>query len=148
MQAIPQRVTDRALSNVAPGDGGCVLSLYSTGSHGYAQIGWHDETGRRTMTLVHRIAYMALVGPIPDGMTIDHICRTRKCLNPEHLRLLSNQENASDNGQVRTNPISDRICKRHGVPKAISTRGRWPRYYCRQCAAEYKRHRRHAGLLS
>ena len=33
----------------------------------------------------HRFAYESLVGPIPAGMQIDHLCRVRRCVNPEHL---------------------------------------------------------------
>ena len=94
---IPQRVIDRVLSRVRDTADGCVETNYSTGSHGYGQIGWHDED-RRRMALTHRVAWIAKNGPIPEGMTVDHICRNRKCLNVEHLRLLTNSENASDNG--------------------------------------------------
>lgn len=50
------------------------------------------------MVLAHRVAYQALVGPIPAGMTVDHTCHNRICCNPAHLRLLTNAENARDNG--------------------------------------------------
>jgi HNH endonuclease len=53
------------------------------------------------MVLAHRVAFSLWVGPIPEGMTVDHICRNRKCQNPNHLRLLSNLDNARDNGQSR-----------------------------------------------
>ena len=41
----------------------------------------------------HRLSYILFVGDIPKGMTIDHICRNRKCVNPNHLRVLSYKEN-------------------------------------------------------
>lgn len=43
--------------------------------------------------LVHRVAYEMLVGPIPDGMHIDHICHNRKCVRPEHLRPVTQKQN-------------------------------------------------------
>jgi hypothetical protein len=95
---IPQRVALRALNRCVQGTGGCKLSTYSTGSHGYAQIGWQDDY-ERTVTTAHRAAWVAANGrQIPDGMTVDHICHVRPCVNPEHLRLLPNVENARDNG--------------------------------------------------
>lgn len=97
--AIPPRVVARLLGKVEQA-GGCIVSTYSTGSHGYSQIGWHDA-GRRTMALGHRVAWEAANGPIPEGMTIDHVCRNRRCINVDHLRLLTNVENARDNGMAR-----------------------------------------------
>ena len=92
----PQRVIDRATSKftVDPSTG-CHISEYSIGSHGYPQIGWWDSSlGKSHMVLVHRVAWEAKFGPIEDGMTVDHMCKQRRCCNVEHLRLLSNYENA------------------------------------------------------
>lgn len=49
---------------------------------------WHGKD-----VLVHRKVYELLVGPIPDGMTIDHLCRNRKCCNPDHLEVVTMREN-------------------------------------------------------
>ena len=43
-------------------------------------------------SLAHRIAYHNLVGPIPEGMTIDHICHNTACVNVDHLRLATDKE--------------------------------------------------------
>lgn len=45
------------------------------------------------MVPAHRVAYELLVAPIPDGLHIDHLCRVRTCVNPEHLEPVTNQEN-------------------------------------------------------
>ena len=42
----------------------------------------------------HRFAYEELVGPIPSGLMIDHLCRVRGCVNPAHMDVVTNQENA------------------------------------------------------
>ena len=46
------------------------------------------------MVLAHRAAWVAVNGQVPLGMTIDHMCKERRCVNPDHLRLLPNYENA------------------------------------------------------
>lgn len=42
---------------------------------------------------VHRFAYELLVGPIPAGLQIDHLCRNRACVNPAHMEPVTNREN-------------------------------------------------------
>jgi hypothetical protein len=96
---IPDRVMRRALANVQQ-EGECLVSTYSIGNHGYAQIGWY-EAGRTFTVLVHRLVYGLVRGPIPKEMTVDHLCRNRRCCRPSHLRLLPNVDNARDNGQRR-----------------------------------------------
>lgn len=70
------------------GPNGCHVCTYSTGSHGYAQA------FTTKVTVAHRVAWEAVNGSIPEGMTIDHGCRNRRCVNVRHMRLLSNFENA------------------------------------------------------
>lgn|SRR5438270_7935452 len=43
--------------------------------------------------LVHRVVYTITHGPIPDGLTIDHLCRNRRCANPAHLEAVTMKEN-------------------------------------------------------
>lgn len=43
----------------------------------------------------HRYSYEYFVGPIPDGLTIDHLCRVRHCVNPKHLEPVTTQENTA-----------------------------------------------------
>ena len=48
--------------------------------------------GTRTAR-AHRFAYELLVGPIPDGLDIDHLCRNRGCVNPDHMEVVTNRQN-------------------------------------------------------
>jgi hypothetical protein len=41
----------------------------------------------------HRVAYEHFVGPIPDGLQLDHLCRVKHCVNPSHLEAVTRQEN-------------------------------------------------------
>ncbi len=53
---------------------------------GYAQP-WNS-------TFLHRWAYEFFIGPIPEGLVIDHLCRNRKCGNPTHLEPVTQRENS------------------------------------------------------
>lgn len=45
------------------------------------------------MRPAHRVAYETLVGPVPEGLVLDHLCRVRACVNPDHLEPVTNREN-------------------------------------------------------
>lgn len=90
---VPERVALRAYERVEVDEGGCWISTYSVGSHGYAQVGWNDGVKTR-MVLAHRAAWVHVNGQMPLGMTLDHTCKVRRCVNPSHLRMLPNFENA------------------------------------------------------
>lgn len=68
--------------------GACWLWTRSCNGKGYAEI---KLAGRRHG--VHRLAYELLVGPVPEGLVLDHLCRVRRCVNPDHLEPVTNREN-------------------------------------------------------
>lgn len=133
MDPTPRRVIDRLLSRYTVDANGCWISHYSTGSHGYSQIGW-TEGGKNAMRLGHRVSWEAHHGPIPDDMTVDHDCRVRRCINPGHLQLLPNLDNAREGGGFNVGePVPlDRLCG-----KGLHPLLRYPSgaVGCRECAA-------------
>jgi HNH endonuclease len=66
----------------------CWVWQLSIVSKGY---GKEKNDGRAMMA--HRAVYESLVGPIPDELVLDHLCRVRSCVNPEHLEPVTNAEN-------------------------------------------------------
>lgn len=50
---------------------------------------WHNGA----CGYAHRFFYERYVGPIPEGLHIDHLCRNRRCVNPDHLEAVTNREN-------------------------------------------------------
>jgi len=57
-------------------------------SQGYGQFYLNGK-----LVTAHRFSYEQAKEAIPDGMTLDHLCRNRKCVNPDHLEVVTLQEN-------------------------------------------------------
>lgn len=72
----------------APSLGPCWLWAAGKDRYGYGQF---SVAGHLVKT--HRLAYELLVGPIPAGLQIDHLCRVRSCVNPDHMEPVSCREN-------------------------------------------------------
>jgi hypothetical protein len=74
-------------------DNGCWLWTLSVFTRtGYARIAVPGPTGTVTR-LAHRVSYETFVGPVPDGLHLDHLCRVRRCINPQHLEPVTPREN-------------------------------------------------------
>lgn len=75
---------------------GCWLWTKATNHGGYG-VTWD---GKRTV-VAHRFSYEAFVGPIPDGLHLDHLCVTPACVNPAHLEPVTQAENNRREGERR-----------------------------------------------
>lgn len=101
----PRQINCSALCYLAnktkPQANGCVLWTGTTpGESGYATVSIHG-----VRSLVHRLAYQTLVGPIPDGLYVCHHCDVPLCVNPDHLFLgtaLANIHDCLRKGRNRT----------------------------------------------
>lgn len=65
----------------------CILARWKS-KNGYGLV---RVAGK--LRLAHRYAYEQQVGPIPTGMDLDHLCRNRQCMNPEHLEPVTRKVN-------------------------------------------------------
>lgn len=86
----PKVDKDGPIPEYAPHLGPCWLWLAAQNGQGYGVFRLPDRRNVRA----HRWAYEALVGPIPDRLQLDHLCRIRHCVNPAHLEIVTNAENA------------------------------------------------------
>jgi len=93
----------------------CWLWVSALASGGYGQF----SLGGRPQA-AHRVAYELLVGPIPDGLSLDHMCHERLCVNPDHLRAVTTKQNMEN----RKGPRKDSASGIRGV--YLNKRlGRW-----------------------
>jgi hypothetical protein len=112
-----------------------------TNGYGVFRIG-----GRKDGRLVpaHRHAYEELVGPIPNGLQIDHLCRNPACVNPSHLEPVTQKENILRGESWPARNAAKDSCPRCGDEFSVQVGGR----YCRRCrnkkAAERMRQGRSA----
>jgi hypothetical protein len=67
---------------------GCWLWTASCRQNGYGQVYF-----RGTMTEAHRAVWTLHRGSVPIGMQLDHLCRVRSCVNPDHLEVVTGREN-------------------------------------------------------
>lgn len=97
----------------------------------------------------HRVAYELSVGPVPAGLVLDHLCRTRSCVNPAHLEPVTDRENVArglgPTGRLAAARVRSRqTCLRgHPFDEANTMLWRDGARRCRECnrksSREYQR---------
>jgi hypothetical protein len=80
-------------------------------SHGYGNFYLPREGRTTTQIQAHVFAYQTLRGPVPEGLVIDHLCRTKRCVRPDHLDPVTQQLNVIRGDVARV--LRENTC-RHG----------------------------------
>jgi hypothetical protein len=119
---------ERFWSRVSVGD--CWEWTGTVTRKGYGLVKFPDHRRK----VVHRQAWEMLVGPIPDGLDLDHLCRNRKCLNPDHLEPVTRRENLMRGATLaRVNAQKTHCPQRHPYAGANLGIGSAGDRYCRSC---------------
>jgi hypothetical protein len=112
--------------------GPCWLWTAGTTDGGYGKF---NPTARRTV-LAHRFSYELEIGPIPDGLTLDHLCRNRPCVRASHLEPTTQRVNIlRGEGVAAINAAKTHCDNGHEFTEA-NTRYTSTQRVCRICARE------------
>lgn len=117
-------------------DEGCWL--WTGANDGRYGVKYDREAKRQVKT--HRVNYEHLVGPIPEGYEIDHLCREKLCCNPDHLEAVTHRENTLRGNGPSAQQARQTHCK-NGHPFSGDNLRITPTGVrrCRTCTREYKR---------
>ncbi|WP_443217247.1 HNH endonuclease signature motif containing protein [Sphingobium sp. YC-XJ3] len=106
--------------------------------------GYGSLSVRGRCNLAHRLSYEAFCGPIGDGLQIDHLCRNRACINPDHLEAVTASENCKRAAPFHPGSRPRTHCLRgHEFAGDNLFVGRGGKRYCRACCRIREASRRH-----
>lgn len=131
-------VSERLAFHSKPGNGGCINWTAGCDEQGYGFIFVGGKQRR-----AHRIAYEEALGPIPDGLVIDHLCRNPSCIAVQHLEAVTVRENTMRGASPYALAAAKTQCLRgHPLSGENLTTDHRGHRKCRACANIHtKKHR-------
>lgn len=156
----------RFAAKVEVAKSGCWLWTARLNRNGYGMF--MDPDSKRSR-VAHRYAYEVARGPIPEGLQLDHLCRVRHCVNPDHLEAVTQRENllrgetltakaaaathcpanhpyAGDNLYI--NPKGERLCRACHRARVAAARAKNPEKMRAQARAADARYRARKRALA
>lgn len=128
-------VIARLADNCALTDDGCLVWTGPLTNVGYGRMAWREVPGGPILRGAHRVSRYLAYGPIADGLVVDHLCRNRACVRPEHLDLVTPQENVlrSPVAKAALNAAKTHCPQGHEYAEANVYRQRNGGRLCRTC---------------
>ena len=129
------------------GEAECIEWTGALDRWGYGKMKVKDEFGKIRTVGPHRAAWLATHGRIEGDLVIDHLCRNRKCVNVEHLRLVTNAVNmlvadhSNKKGRSGRKRGAKPGCSKHGLAdgRRSTQKDGYERWDCRICRRERQR---------
>lgn len=127
-------LADRFYGKIAAGPTNCWIWTSVLRGNGYGAI----KVGSR-FALAHRVSYEMHVGPIPAGLTIDHLCDEPRCVNPAHLEPATLRDNILRSNGISAVNARKTVCVA-GHPLSGDNVRTWKGHrHCRTCSRDRMR---------
>lgn len=128
---------ERFWSKVIKKANGCWAWKAYCDSQGYGRFFYNGKPQG-----AHRLAYIDTRGHVPDGLTLDHLCRNRACVNPAHLEIVPRGENVLRGVGASARNMDKTTCPRGHMYDGMKKNGN---RFCRTCTREQQRlhHEKH-----
>jgi len=114
-----------------PGENDCWGWTDVLSEDGYAYLGVDGRKGGKF--LVHRLLYELVIGPIPDGKELDHLCRNRWCVRPDHQEPVTRQVHVSRGQTIAARNAAVTHCPRGHPYDIFNTYMNHGSRQCRKC---------------
>lgn len=144
LTALQERIFDGSMPEP---NTGCWLWTQSVrGRSGYGSMSIDNRT-----VYAHRTSYQAFRGPIPNGKQLDHLCRVRRCVNPDHLEVVTSKINtlrseaASAINARKTHCLRGHLFDESNTQSYVRSSTGSVIRYCRECGLAKKRRLRAAA---
>jgi hypothetical protein len=126
---------ERWIAKCVVDENGCWIWPGSKSNGGYAHVRVLQPDGSRPGRGLHRVVYEHRVGPVPEGLDLDHLCRVRACCNPAHLEPVTPRENILRGvGVSALNAIKTHCIHGHEFTPENTARDKSGRRQCRECS--------------
>lgn len=96
-------VIEKIRARIREDESGCWIWTGTIDASGYGKF-YNPAT--QADGLAHRLSYEAALGPIPSGLTLDHLCRITRCVNPAHLEPVTLEENIRRAARTKTHCVN------------------------------------------
>lgn len=138
----------KRLANYVVNENDCWIWQGTPNNVGYGKVGVrNDPSTPGEEEAAHRWFYKRLRGPIPEGLHLDHLCRTPLCVNPAHLEPVTQEENTRRGlasrglGPGRTHCVNGHPWTQENVRRASTKTGEEHLMRCKACNTENVRRR-------